>query len=102
MPPGRVPPSKATLTVSKAPRTSPRKRNFKENELSRFLGADSIENFAAHTEKDCLPGFTFLQKEGVIMFRLEIELKSNIPVVNEFVLIDRHLHVPLRFLCTPA
>ena len=35
-------------------------------------------------KKDCLPGFTLVQKEeSVIMFRLEIEPKSNIPVVNE-------------------
>ena len=42
-----------SLTVPKAPRKPPQKKNFQEDELSRFLEKDSIENFAALTEKDC-------------------------------------------------
>ena len=89
-----------SLTVPKAPRKPPRKIIFQEDELSRFLEEDSIENFAALTEKDCLPGFTFVQKENSVnMFRLEIEPKSNIPVVKESISIDKDLHVSLSYCC---
>ena len=62
-----------------------------------FAALTEIElNFDALTERDCLPGFTFVQKEeSVITFRLEIEPKSNIPVVKESISIEKHLHVPL-------
>ena len=62
-----------------------------------------IENFAALSKKDCLPGFTFVQKEeSVIMFRLGIEPKSNIPVVKEFISIDKHLHASLSYCGFPV
>lgn len=86
------------LTIPKTLRNPPRKRIFQEDELSTFLGRDTIENFASLSEKDCLPGFTYVQQEAsVLMYRLVIEPNSNIPAVKESISIDSNLHVSLSY-----
>ncbi len=54
-----------SLTVPKALHKHPRKRIFQEDEISRFLEEDSIENFAALTEKTVFQELHLCKKKKV-------------------------------------
>ena len=66
--------------------------------MPTFLSKDKIKDFESITESDCLPGFTFIKQDGiVIMYNLVIDDKTRIPVVHESISIDSKLHVSLSY-----
>ena len=90
--------SPSSLSVPKVPRKAPRKRIFQEDEMPTFLSKDKIKDFESITESDCLPGFSFVKQDGiVIMYNLVIDDKTRIPVIHESISIDSKLHVSLSY-----
>ena len=66
--------------------------------MGEFLMRDRIHDFASITESDCLPGYTFVKQEGIIiMYRLVIDKDTKIAMVKEQISIDSELHVSLSF-----
>ena len=75
--------SPSSLSVPKTPRRAPRKRIFQADQMEDFLEKDRIKDFESITEADCLPGFTFIKENDIIiMYNLVIDQKTKIPVVN--------------------
>ena len=90
--------SPSSLTVPKPPRRAPRKRIFQEDQMGPFLEKDRIKDFDSLSEADCLPGFTFIKENNiVIMYRLVIDQKTKIPVVHESITINSDLHISLSY-----
>ena len=90
--------SPSSLSVPKTPRKGPRKRIFQEDQLGSFREKDTIRDFDALSESNCLPSFTFIkEKDIVLMYRLVIDQKTKIPVVHESISIDKNLHVSLSY-----
>ena len=81
--------SPSSPSVPKVPRKEPRKRIFQEDQMGEFLMKDRIQDFSSITESDCLPGFTFVKQEGIIiMYRLVIDKDTKIAMVKEQISID--------------
>ena len=90
--------SPSSLSVPKTPRRAPRKRIFQADQMGDFLEKDRIKDFESITEADCLPGFTFIKENDIIiMYNLVIDQKTKIPVVHESITINKDLHVSLSF-----
>ena len=66
--------------------------------MGEFLQKDRIKDFDSITESDCLPDFTFVKQDGIIiMYHLVIDEKTKIPIVKESISINPELHVSLSY-----
>ena len=69
--------SPSSLSVPKVPRKVPRKRIFQEDQMGEFLLKDRIQDFESFTESDCLPGFTMIKQDGIVIrYHLVIRRKN--------------------------
>ena len=90
--------SPSSLSVPKTPRKGPRKRIFQEDQLGDFLERDRIKDFASLSQADCLPGFTFVKEDDmVLMYRRVVDKRTRIAVIHESISIDRELHISLGY-----
>jgi hypothetical protein len=88
------------------PRKPPKVRNIQPDELQQFIAADVIKDFSDIDPIDLinnvLPGFQFKKNdESIVFYKLNFDVDTHFPVIQECIKIDHNLHVQLQYNGSP-
>ena len=88
----------STLRVPTVPRPAPAQRNITPDEKPAFNSKDRIKSLNCLSATNCPSGWSFRRhQDKVVMYNLQFDYVTSIPVVFESIVVDEKLHVSLSY-----